>query len=559
MHKHGKDGRDAGSTRRALLLGTASGLTASLAGMPAVAAQPAEAATGTGGPTDWLNVVTQYNADSSGATDSTTAIQSALGAALPGQVVYLPAGTYLISQPLNIPPAITVAGAKGGTNAADTSATTERGTVLRVASSFSSSLPVTAAIAMLDCQAGGWPSYSSGDPGANIGIQLRDFFVDAQSAPANVDGIAAYGSVHSVKITDVVVYGATGNGVAGQKNSSSTAGDKSPDGWLCERVLVQDAAKHSFGSSIWQDGVFIACHAQAGGTGGDGFFIDQGSTRLIGCRSDYKQNAFTADSYGTGGGYGPIILSACTSDQCDNNAFNIINSNSQGTSSRNPVIIDGCQAVNVGANGGSGGGGYAGIYVEGAATRVTVSNTQIWATTSAGPDYGARVVKNGVSGAGASQVRISGGTLNGQLAAVSYDGSAADFYIGPDVTQYVGIPGTTTPASGGWIPLAPQNGYANSGSGPNLESRAFGDRIEIIGDLSVPASANTTIAGLPAGYAVPLTQQLHVTIISNSSPPAASVLTPRVYVQGSPAGLVARNIPANTTRIYLNGVVYSSA
>jgi pectate lyase-like protein len=53
-----------------------------------------------GGPADWLNVVTQYGADPTGAADSTAAIQGAINAASTstagGGVVYLPAGTYKV-------------------------------------------------------------------------------------------------------------------------------------------------------------------------------------------------------------------------------------------------------------------------------------------------------------------------------------------------------------------------------------------------------------------------------------------------------------------------------
>jgi hypothetical protein len=52
---------------------------------------------------DWLNVVTQFGADSTGSADSTTAIQDALNAVPPaGGVVYLPAGTYKVSSTLSI-------------------------------------------------------------------------------------------------------------------------------------------------------------------------------------------------------------------------------------------------------------------------------------------------------------------------------------------------------------------------------------------------------------------------------------------------------------------------
>jgi hypothetical protein len=51
----------------------------------------------------WLNVVTGFGADPTGSTDSTTAIQAAITAG-PGNTVFFPTGTYLISSELLVPP-----------------------------------------------------------------------------------------------------------------------------------------------------------------------------------------------------------------------------------------------------------------------------------------------------------------------------------------------------------------------------------------------------------------------------------------------------------------------
>jgi hypothetical protein len=59
----------------------------------------------------WLNVVTQFGADPTGNSDSTTAIQNALSAAPTGGVVYLPGGgTFLVSGTLTVPNDVTLLG-----------------------------------------------------------------------------------------------------------------------------------------------------------------------------------------------------------------------------------------------------------------------------------------------------------------------------------------------------------------------------------------------------------------------------------------------------------------
>jgi hypothetical protein len=94
------------ATRRSLLSRGAGGL---LAGGAAVAigntvgATEASAATTSAATPDWINVAAApYNADPTGAADSTAAFQSAISAAASagGGVIYIPTGTYTISSTL---------------------------------------------------------------------------------------------------------------------------------------------------------------------------------------------------------------------------------------------------------------------------------------------------------------------------------------------------------------------------------------------------------------------------------------------------------------------------
>jgi hypothetical protein len=89
------------ATRRSLLVGAAAGVTGSVA-LRGLAPQQAAASTGQG-ITDWVNAVTGYGADPTRASDSTSAINSALASvAASGGTVYLQAGKYVIPGPLVI-------------------------------------------------------------------------------------------------------------------------------------------------------------------------------------------------------------------------------------------------------------------------------------------------------------------------------------------------------------------------------------------------------------------------------------------------------------------------
>lgn len=90
--------------RRSILAGAfagAAGLAAAVGALPGTSAT-ARAATAEDGTTDWINVVSGYGADPTGAADSTSAIQNAIGACPIGGVVYFPAGSYTVSAPLLI-------------------------------------------------------------------------------------------------------------------------------------------------------------------------------------------------------------------------------------------------------------------------------------------------------------------------------------------------------------------------------------------------------------------------------------------------------------------------
>jgi hypothetical protein len=93
-----------------------------------------------GAPVAWFNAHTQYDADNTGTTECHADIQSAItaaAAATPGYgVVYLPAGTYLISAGFNLPVNVTLVGdgAVGGTVTG-----VRTGTVLQLTSGFSGS------------------------------------------------------------------------------------------------------------------------------------------------------------------------------------------------------------------------------------------------------------------------------------------------------------------------------------------------------------------------------------------------------------------------------------
>ena len=116
-------------SRRSLLAGTVAGALAGAGGLTALAgAPPASAASSYVPGSGWINVVTQYQADPTGTSDSTAAIQAALDdVPATGALVYLPAGTYLISAALTVKANTTIQGDGDGATIITQSSTTANG------------------------------------------------------------------------------------------------------------------------------------------------------------------------------------------------------------------------------------------------------------------------------------------------------------------------------------------------------------------------------------------------------------------------------------------------
>src|SRR5580700_319819 len=204
------------------------------------------------GATDWLNAVTQYGADPTGVNDSTTAILDALNACPIGGVVYLPAGVYVTSAPIIIPPTVTLLGSHG--THLDTIATS-----IKPSGSFSGA----AVVQMVDQATGGYATESYEQ-------RIYQLNINGATLPGGntVDGIQFTGLVHGVYLQDVYIVGVGGHGIASVVNGSGTA--YSHRGL---RLVANTTGSYGFSLSMtdctWTDLEAIAC----GGTSHGGFFI----------------------------------------------------------------------------------------------------------------------------------------------------------------------------------------------------------------------------------------------------------------------------------------------
>jgi hypothetical protein len=435
------------TNRRALLAGTVTGVVAAVgagAASSSLGATPADAAVGV---TDWINII-DYGADPKGKKNSSAAINSAIGAAAEGGVVYMPTGIFLLTGPIVLQKSVTLLGDQGATSSGD-DANKFAGTVIRVARNFSNptwSAFATAAILCLDQSPGTNGSAST------RGIRLRDFWIDGSSGAASVDGITSYGPVSAWQAERVGVYKATGSGFRFVRADGSF-----PDGQNLYSCLAQQCTGEGFTGEM-VDATLIDCHAQ--GCGSNGIHLTGGNTRFIGCRSDLNgDHGWYLDHSGAGTGFSDgIILDGCGTQR--NNHNGVFITNSSGSSWHDPILITGSSFGEDGQNGKwssgtiSGGNGleWAGIHVEGE-NHVHISNTLIAVGTkdvSAGcPQFGIRTAE--VSGTRPTTITVSGGRIEARSTTSSNSGalvndSAAvqgNFRLSPETVGAIGYQSDT--------------------------------------------------------------------------------------------------------------------
>ncbi len=292
---------------------------------------------------DWINVTNNSSlttlAKGDGTTDDTKAIQGALNAASPGEVVYLPGptagstvvGKYLVSAPLVVPSGVILSGCSPAGELAS-GFTGMHGTILKVASNWSSSnsgLNNPGVIAFNGASSGVY------------NVVVKDLWIDFTSgpAPASVNGIASYDSVFHAVIDRIGIVAATGIGIYGQNNGSSGR----PDGWSITNVIVEQPALDGVRYE-GQDSFLANVHAQNGNSNsgtGDGFVIAGGNNRLVGCRADSCTNGFTIDVRQNGVFSGSTTLVGCGTEENSQNGLNVINSSSSSTAMSDPIIATG--------------------------------------------------------------------------------------------------------------------------------------------------------------------------------------------------------------------------
>ena len=391
-------------------------------------------------PLDWINAKKAYGAKGDGTTDDRAAIQACIdAAAAAGGTVYLPYGTYRISNSLVLKSKVTLRGAHS-------TAWVNRFPTSLCAIKPTSGFAGECAISMLGADITG--------SGTNEGnSRIFDLELDGSALPAgSVSGIHAQGEVLDVALARVLIKQFTHNGI----HTNVGTGTKAPHDWYLDSVVTYQNASYGFSMSM-TDGYLRNCVATT--NGGDGWLLGPfGSLTFDCCQALWN----TQHGLNIAGGtqVGNLAIVGFLTDRNGRDGIHLGTSSGSGSP---PIVITSASLNRDGRNGGSGGGAYAGLRIDGCANPVIVNGI----TVNTGTDddgSGTNSPQYGISLTGTNAyVQLNNGYAHGNTTGINDDGTTT-ILRRFNVDEATGLRGTPT--------FAYNNGVAISGLGLSLPAAA---------------------------------------------------------------------------------------
>ncbi|UIX33919.1 right-handed parallel beta-helix repeat-containing protein [Streptomyces sp. GQFP] len=382
-------------TRRLFLGGAAVGVTtAALTGIGAATATTATAAEGDAPEVNGLgwHDVRGYGATGDGTTDDTLAIQAALDACEPGNTVYLPAGQYRTSAPVKIPPYVTLQGTHGGGENEWGAADPAFG--LKPLPGFTGE----AVVLVLDQLRGGYATKS-------VEVRILQLTIDGSALPvggAEVDGIRAVGQVQHLQLRDVQVRKVTGHGINTTYNEAVPTGPQAPFCLHFDRVSVLWPGTYGIALNNSTDSVLHDVYV-LGGNGSGWWIAGAGNSTFSSCRAEWSaKEGFVLRTW-----QGVVQFSGCSTDRNGYDGINVQNTDSKGI-----LQLSGCRLTRDGRNGGTGGGGYAGLKVRNTTAKVFADGLLVTAGNDDDGSLGASPAR-GVSAGNSACTVVSSGFVDG--------------------------------------------------------------------------------------------------------------------------------------------------
>jgi hypothetical protein len=353
------------------------------------------------GDSDWINAYALFGADLTGANDSYLAIQNALDAASPGQVVYLPAGIYKTTVMPVIPAGVSLVGPSrtmaypGGNYGIG--GVPIQGAILKPAGSLAAAIQFA----------------SSGS--TQLGNQaIRRITIDGSGITGGTGHGILADAVAGITLEDVSVFSCQGDGLHGVAVSGT--GSHPPDFWSLTRCKFSGNGGWGVNIAGMADTFMTDSEATGNGTGGWNI-INSNNLRMVASKAEFNVGPgylFTAQS-----GFGGLVHAlSCTSQFNTQDGFRV-------TGPGTPIYnFMNCASDTDGTNGGSGGGGFAGLNVTSFAGTVVADQFVTRVTGSpASPQYG-------VSMTSSNKLILTNAVLNGATAPSHNGGGNTLFQVG---------------------------------------------------------------------------------------------------------------------------------
>lgn len=362
--------------------------------------------------------VKNYGATGDGTTDDTTSLQATLAAASPGEEVFLPKGIYGITAPLVIPPGVTLRGTYANHTENVGSNWTDSATYIRPLAGFSGA----AAVRLVDKEIASYSKDSNGQRIFNINL-------DGVNTTGSVDGLKAEGLVHGVVMRDVCIRKFANHNLFTTYYTRADTSVVNPYSWRMERVIC-DTTTTSYGISLnnLTDSTLIDVESINSGTS-NWFLSGMGNSHLVNCRAEWAgEVGFHVDA---GSDYNAVTFTSCSTDSNEQHGVYVTGDGTQ------PVVFNGLMTHRDGRNGGTGGGAYAGLFVDTCTAPVIVDGIAVSCgvdddgTGTTHPQYGFRVES-------ATYCAVNSGILHGNTAGWYDGGSNTVVRRGPNIVEQTG-------------------------------------------------------------------------------------------------------------------------
>ncbi|PPS89446.1 glycosyl hydrolase family 28-related protein [Streptomyces sp. MH60] len=370
----------------------------------------------------WLNVRNApYGAKGDGLTDDWAAIQGAIDAAPDGGIVYIPEGTYRISQTLAPRPGVTVRGPRANMMAA--TGLTDPRCYIQPTDDFTG----TALITLKDKASGGYPDLPAEH-------RIENLMLDASNLDGTkpVDGIYAAGNIQNVVMERVTLRRMSNNGLV-----TGGIANVFPYSWRLYNVMIDNCRANGILFNRLTD--LTMDDVQVIGSWGHGMVLENiANSQMSLCRSEWNGNygIRITGAWGNGTGSGGMQMANCSTDR---NGYHGVMIDATGNA---PISITNLSTRRDGRNGGTGGGGYAGLAIVNCTMPVLANTIACYpgvdddGTSVNSPQYGVYV-------SGSSSVQLDGMHLHAATEGLHDDGTNAILSVGPTLVTNTGATTST--------------------------------------------------------------------------------------------------------------------